>query len=65
MLRNSIILTSSVELICVMALVIIMSNKEKLSRSIVDLVIILLTVVMLVALMLFVYNVLKNGFGKK
>ena len=63
-MRKWIVLTSSIELVCVMLLLIIMTVKEKMTKNVIDFIIISLAVIMLVTLVLFIFHICKKGLKK-
>ena len=63
--RKDIVLMSSIQLICIMILLLIMSMKERLSKNLVDLGTVFVLIIMLLALVWFICAVIhKNGMGK-
>ena len=63
-MRNSIILMSTIELVCIAILFFIMSAKETLSKRVVDLGIVLIILVMVIALVWFTFKIIHTkGVG--
>lgn len=64
-MRNRIVLMSSIELVCMAILVLLMSTKESLSKSVVDLGIVFIILVMVIALAWFIYKIIHTkGIGE-
>ena len=63
-MKNSIVLMSTIELVCIAISFLIMSAKETLSKRVVDLGIVLIILVMVIALVWFIFTIIHTkGMG--
>ena len=63
-MKNSIVLMSTIELVCIAISFLIMSAKETLSKRVVDLGIVLIILVMVIALVWFTFKIIHTkGMG--